>query len=512
MLVTPFRSSLRDFPRVPGATPKVSLIILSKDGAAALDTLFASLAAVNTYPDYEIVLVDHGSEDDSLARAKAWSDRLPIQIVPCADNYTFSYSNNRAAEGAAGPLLCFLNNDVIFTKDILGRMVAALESLGDGLVGVKQFEEDPAAPGGKGALHHFGIRFRWHRGRRMLIPRHLAPVPEDSEILNKPSSFLAVTGSILMCRKETFLAVGGFHEDYAYAYEDIDLCLKYALVRHLPVVSLNDIEALHKSGSTRKLRRVWRKKSKQRHLKNLQVLDRRFGYALRRFALTERLRDDGAFWGARPTAAVAKGMDGAAPQNPEGWRLWPLKGRFLPLKFRDAFLLLTPTAPFFPPLQARDPALLVASPDNGGDFADFSIGAASGWVGIRDQMVALLETSHRIALKVNPRNEAAAEALAQALRSRGHRVRLDSPSRWSGRHILGDDAAVLLDDSGVYTPLGNQITLRLEDISEAATAAGHLLAHLAAEHAARLAGPADAPLLPRSDLSVPPPDRDDLYF
>src|SRR5690606_11301387 len=50
---------------------RVSIVILTLNGGEMLRSLFASLAAFNTWPDLEIIVVDHGSDDgtDDVLRA-----------------------------------------------------------------------------------------------------------------------------------------------------------------------------------------------------------------------------------------------------------------------------------------------------------------------------------------------------------------------------------------------------------------------------------------------------------
>src|SRR5579884_586841 len=68
--------------------PLVSIVILTLDGAELLDRLLSSFEQVSTYPEVEIIVVDHGSNDDSLARLRRWMDRLPVKIVARGANYS----------------------------------------------------------------------------------------------------------------------------------------------------------------------------------------------------------------------------------------------------------------------------------------------------------------------------------------------------------------------------------------------------------------------------------------
>lgn len=60
----------------------MSILVLTRDGAALLDRMLQSFEATNTYPDVEFIVVDHGSDDGTLALLRrAAADSNPRQRV-----------------------------------------------------------------------------------------------------------------------------------------------------------------------------------------------------------------------------------------------------------------------------------------------------------------------------------------------------------------------------------------------------------------------------------------------
>jgi GT2 family glycosyltransferase len=293
----PFANALA--PSAPPSTrrPLVSLIVLNKDRADLLDRLLESFHRVNRYPNVELIVVDHGSKDGSVAAASRWQERLPIAIVASPTNQTFSYSCNRAAERASGEILVLLNNDVAFSEDVLGRMVDTLEAQG-GIVGIRLHGAAGGAP------YHIGVRPCWNPNHRVVGAFNSTELPGDSLIARQPVRMPAVTGAILMCRRAEYLALGGLYEDYIYGYEDVDFCQKARLGAGLKITCLNDLSAIHREGVSR-FALIGEDHRKSWHQQNIKIFNQRFGYALRREIMTRLFSDDGSFLGRRANIGLA---------------------------------------------------------------------------------------------------------------------------------------------------------------------------------------------------------------
>lgn len=266
----------------------VSIIILNRNGATHLRKLFVSFERVNTYKPIEFLVVDHGSDDESFEVLEDFRKTLFIRIFRFDKNYSFSYSNNFAAQKANYEYLFFLNNDIIFSEDIIGSLLTTFEVNDVGVVGLKLFypknhNHYPAQ------VQHCGIRFSEDLPHEFYRPINLL----SGFSLNTCTKFPAVTAAAMICRKSEFSSIGGFCEDYFYGYEDVDLCLSFIKRLNKYSVVINNISAIHDESSTQKGISD-AEKSKWR-LNNISILKERHGYGLRKAIQSDRLKAE-SFW------------------------------------------------------------------------------------------------------------------------------------------------------------------------------------------------------------------------
>jgi len=103
---------------------KVSVIVLNWNGRRLLADCLDSLAA-QTYRDFEVVVVDNGSTDDSAAFVR---EQYPhVRLVALAENEGFAAGNNRGLESAAGEYIVTLNNDTVADPGFLTELVDVAE-------------------------------------------------------------------------------------------------------------------------------------------------------------------------------------------------------------------------------------------------------------------------------------------------------------------------------------------------------------------------------------------------
>ena len=115
--------------------PKVSIIIVNWNGLAHLPECLDSLAS-QTFRDFEVVLVDNGSEDGSVSFV---TEHYPwVKMVPLRENTGFATGNNRGLEHARGDYIVTLNNDTRAEPDWLEKLVGVADARpGAGMVGCR---------------------------------------------------------------------------------------------------------------------------------------------------------------------------------------------------------------------------------------------------------------------------------------------------------------------------------------------------------------------------------------
>jgi len=240
------------FAAIARKKPVVSAVVLSRNGAALLDAFLRSWQEHLTTVSAEIIVVDHGSTDDSVNVLREWQERLPLQIIALDHNGSFSASSNLGARQAQGDYLLFVNNDIVWVQDVLPRLLECLQDPNVGIAGLKLLKIVGESRDGSQHAHevqHLGVRFKLND--RGYWPYEASPSLRHREAEHSPQHVPVVTGAVMMCRREDFERVGGFDPDYFYGFEDVELCLRLAYRLGKSVVCRNDCLALHHHGHTR---------------------------------------------------------------------------------------------------------------------------------------------------------------------------------------------------------------------------------------------------------------------
>ncbi|MGK2851518.1 MAG: glycosyltransferase family protein [Candidatus Limnocylindrales bacterium] len=230
-----FRARL-DAALLPSATtagPLVSAIVVNRDGIEHLRRLLPSLASI-AYREIEVVLVDNGSTDASVAFATSLRLPYPLRVVRNPDNRSFSEANNQGAAAAGGDLFLLINNDVAPAgPHVLGHMVERL-LLDESVAAVasrliyprrKGPQTGPSTAHADLSLQHRGITFATMDGSP--LGRNLGSGEDPlGEAANTRRDVQAGTAACLLVRRTAFAAVGGFTLGYDYGTEDVDFSLK----------------------------------------------------------------------------------------------------------------------------------------------------------------------------------------------------------------------------------------------------------------------------------------------
>ncbi len=196
-----------------------SIIIVTWNGLHHLKTFLPSVATTD-YPDYEIILADNASSDET----RIWvTDNYPkVKIATFDANYGYCGGNNRAAEIAQKDILLFLNNDVEVTPDWLNKINDAFENnanIGAAQPKILAYERKDYfeyAGAGGGLIDGWGYTFC--RGR---IFDH---VEDDHGQFEEQTDIFWASGAALAIRNNLFKELGGFDEDFEFHMEEIDLC------------------------------------------------------------------------------------------------------------------------------------------------------------------------------------------------------------------------------------------------------------------------------------------------
>lgn len=210
-------------------TPRVSVVIAARNAEATLGDTLASVQA-QTFPDWEIVVVDDGSTDSTAAIAQAAAG--PVRVLRNEQARGPGAARNRAAREARGSLLATLDSDDAWKPRYLESQVAAYDRASSGPIAVGAVCCDADLVGDEGPT---GERWSDRVGPIRRIDT-LALLEEN-----------VVFTSVLMPRGP-FLALGGYAEDQRLGVEDYDLWLRMLEAGHR-IVFNPEVLALYRLGS-----------------------------------------------------------------------------------------------------------------------------------------------------------------------------------------------------------------------------------------------------------------------
>ena len=109
-------------------SPALTVAVLSYNGRHLLEVILPSLAH-QRFRDFEVVVVDNGSRDDTRQWLKEhWPD---LQIVSLSDNIEVTAALNVCAQAGQGEFVGSFNNDIELHPDCLGELVGALQEHAD---------------------------------------------------------------------------------------------------------------------------------------------------------------------------------------------------------------------------------------------------------------------------------------------------------------------------------------------------------------------------------------------
>jgi len=224
------RGAIEEAPEAPGMyricwqrphpAPLVSIVIPTRNGQDILRQCLDSIAQTS-YPHYEIIVVDNGSDDPAALDLLTQREQEgQIRVLRDASPFNFSALNNRAVrEAARGEFVLLMNNDIeIIHPEWLDEMVGPAMEPGVGCVGARLWYPD-------GRLQHAGVVLvcgvAGHAHKFLRKGQHgymgRAVLAQD---------FVAVTAACLLVRRSIFEEVNGLDESLAVAFNDVDFCLR----------------------------------------------------------------------------------------------------------------------------------------------------------------------------------------------------------------------------------------------------------------------------------------------
>lgn len=216
----------------------IAIVVPNWNGADFIEPCLRSLEA-QSYDQFDIVVVDNGSTDQSKAIIKSKFPKL--KLIELKKNYGFAGGVNRgisyALEGNYTAVALF-NNDAVADKDWLKYLAAALEADPKAGAVTSQFLSlDGQTIDSIGDYYSaWGLPFPKGRGQ---------PRQDSREVME----VFGASGGASLYRSDLFRDIGRFDEDFFAYYEDVDLSFR-ARLRGWKVLYQPAAVAFHHIGGT----------------------------------------------------------------------------------------------------------------------------------------------------------------------------------------------------------------------------------------------------------------------
>ncbi|HIY19574.1 MAG TPA: glycosyltransferase family 2 protein [Candidatus Blautia avistercoris] len=225
--------------------PLISIIIPNKDEKESLKACLESIWEKSTYKNYEILIVENNSQTSEIFRYyEELKEQKKAKILYWKQGFNYAAINNFAVKEAKGQYYLFLNNDItVIAPNWMEEMLGNCQREEVGAVGAKLYYPDNTIQhagcvvGLGGIAGHLFINMPRNRTGYL----HKASIQQDLS---------AVTAACIMVKKEAFEKAGGFTEELAVAFNDVDLCLKIRKNGYL-IVYNPAVEMYHMESKTR---------------------------------------------------------------------------------------------------------------------------------------------------------------------------------------------------------------------------------------------------------------------
>lgn len=209
---------------------KISVVIPTKNGGQLFETLLRSLSSQICIPNIEFIVVDSGSEDNTLEVAKFFGAKL-IEIAP--KEFSHSYARNLGAKNATGEYLLFMTQDAIPTDELwLYKLLKACKNYEAVAASAMEIQKE------FGDLKYKIDNFNHNNYIGMAAGDVIGALPENQSIetLRKNAQLADITCLVRRDIFEKYEYRGDFAEDLRLGLDIIKGGDKIALLASVPVV------------------------------------------------------------------------------------------------------------------------------------------------------------------------------------------------------------------------------------------------------------------------------------
>lgn len=203
-----------------GATPSILIVVLNWNGADDTLACMNSLESLS-YPNFQVIVVDNGSTDDSLGKLRAYSSPFPLVLLETGQNLGYAGGNNvgtRHALEHGADFVLLLNNDTTVASDLLEQLINAAQRSPDaGVFSARvMYFDNPELVWFDGARwNESSLRLEWPgQGAR---EAELSTMDRDTDY---------ACGAALFFHAEVARKIGLLDEKFFLVWEEVDWCFR----------------------------------------------------------------------------------------------------------------------------------------------------------------------------------------------------------------------------------------------------------------------------------------------
>lgn len=234
----------------------VSIVIVNYNTAQLSVACVESILRQPLRSRIEIIVVDNGSQDDSVARLRQLPP--PVRLIENRANLGFAAANNRGIQESRGRYVLLLNSDTEFLDAGLDRLVEYMDSEPSiALTACRLLNPDGST---QPSLRRFPTLASAFMDAFLLTPVMmriplLAPLTLLEQDYTSTREIEQAAGAFLLIRRSVLDSVGLLDERFFVYYEDVDFCLRLKQ-KGLRAIYRPDVAVLHRSGGTFRGHRV----------------------------------------------------------------------------------------------------------------------------------------------------------------------------------------------------------------------------------------------------------------
>lgn len=207
----------------PSDFPKVSIIIPTKNALSLMKKCLNSLISHTDYPNYDMVVIDNQSDDESfLEYIQEEQLKGLLKVIKYDKPFNHSEINNIAVKSIDSEFVVFMNNDIEIISDRWLEQLVATAQIDDSIavVGALLLYPDGKVQHGGTILGISGIAGHAHK--------YMAPQSTGYfGRLHALQQMSGVTFALSIVRRSAFVLVGGLNsERYPTSFNDVDFCIR----------------------------------------------------------------------------------------------------------------------------------------------------------------------------------------------------------------------------------------------------------------------------------------------